>query len=75
MNMQVISNEVIKMFELNDEQFNVVYKETNNIVSFLDAEYLFNETKQYISNNISLNQYQRIVSNFIALDVNQYLLK
>lgn len=73
--MQIINNEVIKLFELNEEQFNVVYNDTNNIISFLDAEYLFSETIQYVTNKISLLQYQNIVSNFIALDINQYLIK
>lgn len=73
--MQLINNQTIKMYQLDDDQFNVVYNDVNNIVNYLDAEYMFEVTKRYVTNKIPLFKYQQIVSNFLDLNVNQYLLK
>lgn len=72
--MQVINNPTVKMYQLNDDAFNVVVNNKNTFVDYLDAEYVFEITKQYVTNNIPLFKYQQIINDFIACDINQYLL-
>lgn len=72
--MQVINNPTVKMYQISDDAFSVVVNGKNTFVSYLDAEYVFEITKQYITNNIPLFKYQQIINDFIEYDINQHLL-